>query len=343
MAIGQFQKGLLGYDPMELKMQEQKQWQNLYANAQSPYERMGIALGQIGNAVIGGLWGGESGLDTKAAAINSAIEKARSQYDDGTSDYYKAIAQAIPEQYKDSQQVAMEKAAEVKQKEQTTWTEAIKTVRQDPESLSVFQQPLAESLLRKATKKGWTEQDTPIPQTPEEIKAFAKLYDLSSDPDYGRYLALQKIADKEARKETQQEEQRLLTMDSIRSTIARNNREVSKIASDKFEAGNRWNQERESALALFNANKLDPNVPLKGINLANTELVNAQRIALRQPWTGKANEQITPPGSPSPTPGAKPASAGGDIGQQVTAAFGSYEPTKYEYRIVNGQVQRKAK
>ena len=339
MAIGQFQKGLLGYDPMELKMQEQKQWQALYANAGSPYEKMGIALGQIGNAIVGGLWGGESGLDSKASAINSAIEKARAQYDDGTSDYYRAVAQAIPEQYKDSQQVAMEKAAEIKQKEQTTWTEAIKTVRQDPETLAVFQQPLAESLLRKATKKGWTEQDTPVPQTPEEIKAFAKLYDLSSDPDYGRFLALQKIADKEAKKETQQEEKRVLDIQSIKSTIAKNSRDMEKIGSDKFEAGNRWNQERESAIALFNANKLDPNVPLKGINLANTELVNAQRIALRQPWQGKANEQITPPGGAAP---ANP-KQGADIGQQAAASFGSYDPTKYEYRIVNGQVQRKAK
>lgn len=340
MAIGQFQKGLLGYDPMELKMQEQKQWQALYANAGSPYEKMGIALGQIGNAIVGGLWGGESGLDSKASAINTAIEKARAQYDDGTSDYYRAVAQNIPEQYKDSQQVAMEKAAEVKQKEQTTWTETIKTVRADPETLAVFQQPLAESLLRKATKKGWSEQDTPVPQTTEEIKAFAKLYDLSNDPDYGRYLALQKIADKEARKETQQEEKRVLDISAIKSTIAKNNREMSKIDSDKFEAGARWNEERNSAIALFTANKLDPRQPLKGINLANSELVNAQRIALREPWTGKSGSTIKQPGEAA---GGKPAAEGGDLKQQVTNAFGAYEPTKYEYRIVNGQVQRKAK
>ena len=329
MAIGQFQKGLLGYDPMELKMQEQKQWQALYANAGSPYEKMGIALGQIGNAIVGGLWGGESGLDSKASAINAAIEKARAQYDDNTSDYYRAVAQNIPEQYKDSQQVAMEKAAEVKQKEQTTWTEAIKTVRQDPESLSVFQQPLAESLLRKATKKGWNEQDTPVPQTPEEIKAFAKLYDLSNDPDYGRYLALQKIADKEAKKETQQEEKRLLDMDSIRSTIARNKREVNKLEKeDKFDAGDRWNAELAAAQALFKANGIDPTKPLKGINLANTELVNAQKIALREPFAGKPTKPVTDgvgakPVQPTTNPIALPASSkDAVIGQVYSTAYG---------------------
>lgn len=344
MAIGQFQKGLLGYDPMEMKVLEQKQWQSLYANAQSPYEKMGIALGQLGGALVSDLTGGSSSpLDTKAKAINQAIASAAQQYTQGTAEYYKAIADALPAEYADSKEFATQEYLKVKKSENTTWTDSVNAVTKNPELVTTFQQPLAESLLSKATKKGWNEQDTPIPQTLDEIKAFAQKYELTKDSDYGRYLALQKIADKEAKKETQQEEQRLLTMDSIRSTIAKNNRDMQKIKDDKFETGNRWNAERESALALFAANKLDPNVPLKGINLANTELVNAQRIALRQPWTGKANEQITPPGSTSPAPGAKPASAGGDIGQQVTAAFGSYEPNKYEYRIVNGQVQRKAK
>ena len=336
MAIGQFQKGLLGYDPVELRAQEQKQWQSMYANAGSPYEKMGIALGQLGGAMFGAF---ESPLDSKAKSINDAITKASEQYTQGTSDYYRAVADALPAEYTDSKEVALQKYLETKKAETTVWSDSVKAVKDNPELVTTFQQPLAESLLQKATKRGWNEQDTPIPKTLDEIKEFAKKYELTKDSDYGRYVALQQIADKEGRKEVQQEESRLLTMKSIESTIARNNREVSKIASDKFEAGNRWNQERESAIALFNANKLDPNVPLKGINLANTELVNAQRIALRQPWQGKANEQITPPGGAAP---ANP-KQGADIGQQAAASFGSYDPTKYEYRIVNGQVQRKAK
>jgi hypothetical protein len=294
MAIGQFQKGLLGYDPMELRAQEQKQWQSLYANAGSPYEKMGIALGQLGGAMFGAF---DSPIDSKAKAINEALTKAGEQYQQGTSEYYKAIADSLPADYADSKEVAIQKYLETKKVETTVWSDSVKAVKDNPELVTTFQQPLAESLLQKATKKGWNEQDTPIPKTMDEIKEFAKKYELTKDSDYGRYIALQQIADKEGRKEVQQEEQRLLTMDSIRSTIAKNNRDMQKIKDDKFETGNRWNAERESALALFAANKLDPNVPLKGINLANTELVNAQRIALRQPWTGKANEVITPAGS----------------------------------------------
>lgn len=325
MAIGQFQKGLLGYDPMEMRALEQKQWQSMYANAGSPYEKMGIALGQLGGALFGAF---DSSGGEKAKAIALAQEQAASQYQPGTSEYYKAIADSLPAEYKDSKEVAIQEYTKYKKAENTVWTDSINAVTKNPELVTDFQRPLAESLLSKATKKGWNEAEVPMPQTQEEIRAFVKKYELNNDADYGRYLALQKIADKEARKEGQQEEQRLLTMKSIESTIARNNREVSKIANDKFEAGNRWNQERESALALFNANKLDPNVPLKGINLANTELVNAQRIALRQPWTGKATEQITPPGGtkpaqPTTTPIALPASPkDAVIGQVYSTAYG---------------------
>lgn len=306
------QKGLFGGDPVEMQMQQQKLWQNAYVNAQNPYEKIGLALGQIGAIALGG----DTPFQTKANAINAAITQAGQQYQAGTAEYYKAIADAIPEEYSDSKEYATQKFQETKTKNQEVFIAASNAIAKNPELVGEFTAPLAASLLAKAEAAGWDKTTTPVPQTASEIAAFAKEFNLTKDPDYGRYLSLTKLAEKEAKKETQEEEKRLLTMDSIRSTIARNNREVSKIASDKFEAGNRWNQEREAALALFRANNLDPNVPLRGINLANTELVNAQRIALRQPWTGKATEQITPPGatapsatkgSPSMTPVALPA------------------------------------
>jgi hypothetical protein len=164
------------------------------------------------------------------------------------------------------------------------------------------------------------------------------LYDLDKDPNYNRLMTLRTLADKEAKKEARKEETELLTIDKIKSTIKKNEEDVKKIGSDKFEQGNRWNQERESALNLFAANNIDPRVPLKGINLANTALVNAQKIALREPWTGKATEKITPAGGIASASGGTP-----DIKQQVERLGQVYEPNKYDYRIVNGQVQRKAK
>ena len=333
------QKGLFGGDPVAMQQEQQKVWSNMYGQAGSPYEKMGIALAQIG----GTLFGGETALASKAGAINKAIESANTQYQPGTAEYYKAIADALPAEYADSKEFATQKYLETKKAETTTYTDSVKAIKDNPELLPTFTDPLKISLLQKATKNGWNEADTPVPQTSAEIAAFAKQYNLEKDPMYRQLISLEQVAAKEAKKETQQEESRLLTMESIRTTIAKNKKEMNKIDSDKFEAGARWNEERNSAISLFEANGLDPRKPLKGINLANTELVNAQRIALRDPWTGKSGAVIKQPGETTTTPGGKPAAAGGDIGQQVTAAFGSYEPNKYEYRIVNGQVQRKAK
>lgn len=337
MAIGQFQKGLLGYDPMEMKVLQQKQWQSMYANAQSPYEKMGLALGQLGGALFGAF---DSGADVKANKINEAIAAAGQQYTQGTADYYKAISDALPadSMFTDSKEFATQKYVEVKKAETTAYTDAVKAIKDNPELLPTFVDPLKLSLLQKATRKGWNEAEVPMPQTQEEITAFAKQFGLDTDPMYRQMISMQKVAEKEAKKEVMEAEKGALTMDSIRSTIARNKAELGKIEKDaKFDAGDRWNAELDAANALFKANNIDPTKPLKGINLANTELVNAQKIALRQPFTGKAAKPGAGDG------GGKSASEGGDIKQQVTTAFGTYEPTKYDYRIVNGQVQRKAK
>jgi len=296
------QKGLLGYDPIELRAQEQKQWATLYGQAGSPYEKMGIALGQLGGAIFGG----ESASTSKANAINEALAKAGQQYQQGTAEYYKAVADSLPAEYTDSKEFATQKYLEVKKAETTAYTDAVKAIKDNPELAPTFIDPLKISLLQKATKNGWNEADRPIPQTMDEIKAFAKEYKIDTDPMYRQMMSMQMVADKEAKKEVTEAEKSALTMESIRTTIAKNKKEINKIDSDKFEAGARWNEERNSAIALFEANKLDPRVPLKGINLANTELVNAQRIALRDPWTGKSGAVIKQPGETTTTKSAQP-------------------------------------
>lgn len=328
------QKGLFGGDPVEMQMQQQRMFQSAYANAQNPYEKIGIALGQLGGKVFGG----ESELQIKANAINTAIGQAGQQHQVGTADYYKAIADLLPAEYADSKEFATQKYLETKKNDTATYTNAIKAIKDNPELAATFTDPLKNSLLQKATKNGWNPEETPIPQTNEEIKTFAKQFSLDRDPMYRQFMSMNMVAEKEARKETQQEEQRLLTMESIQSTINKNKADLGKIASDKFEAGARWNEERNSAISLFDANKLDPRQPLKGINLANTELVNAQRIALRDPWTGKSGSTIRQPGAATPTPAGAP-----NIKQQVESLGQVYDPAKFDYRIVNGQVQRKAK
>ena len=74
--------------------------------------------------------------------------------------------------------------------------------------------------------------------------------------------------------------------------------------------------------------------PLTGAARANPAFVEAYQKALRNDWTG--SKGVT---SPPPKPNAGP----GDISKQATTAFGSYDPTKYDYRIINGVVQRAPK
>lgn len=340
MAIApSFTTGLLGYNPREEQLQQQKLWAGLYGQASSPYEKIGIGLGQLGGALVGGLMG-ESATQKRERTLLTVKEAADQQFTPGSPEYYKYVADNLPAgaEYSQSKDLANQEFLKARKAADEAFAADRKGVREDPESLDVYTSKYATPLLAKAQARGFDPEKEDTPQTTEAIKAFAKLYDLDKDPNYNKLLTLRTLADKEAKKEARKEETELLTIEKIQSTITKNKAELGKIGSDKFEAGNRWNQEREAALALFTANKLDPRVPLKGINLANTELVRAQSIALRNPWTGKATEQITPPG----TPPAAPAGSA-DIKQRVESSGQVYDTSKYEYRIVNGQVQRRAK
>ena len=308
-----FAKGLFGVDPAEYSMQQQKLWSNLYAQAGSPYEKMGIALAQIGGTAFGLT---ETPVDKKIADISKVLNDIGTQYQVGTAEYYKAVADALPAQYPDAKAQAQAEYIKFKEKETTTFTSALKAVKDNPESLDAFLDPLKVNILRKATTKGWSEEEVPVPQTAEEFASFAKKFELTNDPDYRRGVALYKVAEKEGKKETLEAETKLLNKEDIQVRIQKNKKELSKLASDNFTAGDRWNAEREAAIALFRAARINPTEPLKGANAANTELVNAQSKALRDPWTGKGNVTITPPsavGAPPAAPTAKPATAPGTI------------------------------
>lgn len=337
-----FQKGLFGGDPAEIAAQQQKVWSNMYASAQSPYEKMGIALGQLGGALLGG----ETSAQAKAKTITDVLNSAQSSFTPGTAEYFKYVAENIPPEYADSRAYAISEYQKAQKAELETTVAVNKQVKENPETVAEFAAPLAQNLLSKARNKGWNPEETPAPETPEQIKAFATLYGLDKDPDYRRFTVLTNLAAKEAKKEGQEEEKRLLTMDSIRSTIARNSAELNKISNDKFEAGARWNEERNSAIELFRANNLDPRKPLKGSALANTELVNAQRIALREPWTGKSGStnkdagggsststSSTKPVQPTTTPIALPASPKDAVIGQVYST--TYGPAQWDGKKFN--------
>jgi hypothetical protein len=298
MAIGQFQKGLLGYDPMEVRALEQKQWQSLYANAQSPYEKMGIALGQLGGALLGGF---DSSSNVKAKTINEAIAAAGQQYTQGTAEYYKAISDALPADamFTDSKEFATQKYAEVKKAEDAAFNESSKSISDRPDTYNVLAAPLAQALVVKAKANGYDES-TPLPTTSKEISQFAKDYGLVRDPVYGKLISLTKTYEAATSEKTTKAEKDVLSIEQIKTNIKLDNARLGQIGKEDFDKGARWNAENAAAREFLSANKIDLNKPLTGSARANPAFVEAYQKALRNDWSGSK-------GITSPASGGKPA------------------------------------
>lgn len=327
------QKGLFGGDPVAMQQAEKQQWAAMYGQAGSPYEKMGLALAQLGGAVLAPA----NAIDTKAAAVNKALQNAAAQYQQGTAEYYKAIAEdpALSE-YSDSKEFATQKYLETKKAETTAYTDSVKAIKDNPELAPTFIDPLKISLLQKATKNGWNEADTPIPQTMDEIKSFAKQYGVDKDPMFRQMVSLQAVADKEAKNEQVKAEKDLLSVDQIKANIRLDNARLGQIGKDDFDKGARWNAENAAARQFLEANKVDLNKPLTGAAKANPAFVEAYQKALRNDWTGsKGITSPSKPSSPSMTPVALPADKRAlNVGQVYSTPNGNAQWDGSKFNLV---------
>ena len=75
--MAKLEAGLFGYDPTELRQAEQQRWATMYGQSGSPYEKMGMALGQLGGAAVKGLFG----IEDPAISANKEATALASQYD----------------------------------------------------------------------------------------------------------------------------------------------------------------------------------------------------------------------------------------------------------------------
>lgn len=291
------QKGLFGGDPVAMQQAEKQQWAAMYGQAGSPYEKMGLALGQLG----GKLFGGANPMETKAAAITKALQNAAAQYQQGTPEYYKAVAEdpSLAE-YADSREFAAQKYLEAKKASAEEFAAERKGVREDPGSVDVYAPKYAIDLLSKAEAKGFDRTKEAMPETTEEIKVFAKTYGLDKDPAYNKFMTLRTLAEKEAKIEQVKAEKDVLSLDQIKTNIKLDNARLGQIGKDDFDKGARWNAENAAARQFLVANKVDLTKPLTGAAKANPAFVEAYQKALRNDWTGSK-------GITSPTPGDKPA------------------------------------
>ncbi len=68
---------ILGFDPVEYQQQQQKLLQGQFASAQSPYERMGLALGNVFGRAIGG----EDATLKRASEVRSIYDDVMTTFD----------------------------------------------------------------------------------------------------------------------------------------------------------------------------------------------------------------------------------------------------------------------
>lgn len=91
--MAKIEAGLFGYDPTEIQQANQQRWATMYGQSGSPYEKMGMALGQIGTAAFKGLFD----IEDPAIAANKEATALASQFDlnsaAGLKEYTMALQQ----------------------------------------------------------------------------------------------------------------------------------------------------------------------------------------------------------------------------------------------------------
>lgn len=150
MATSSLKKGLLGYDPMEVQMQQQKLWSNMYGQAGSPYEKMGLALGQLGGALFGAFDGGG-----EVKSLDTVVQEAGKQFTPQSPEYFKYIASSLPDSMAESKARAMQMALEAEAAASKSQMESVKFVTENPQQLNTaIQAPAAsaQALINRAVQ-----------------------------------------------------------------------------------------------------------------------------------------------------------------------------------------------
>ena len=143
MAIApNFTTRLLGYDPLEQQRQQQKLWAGMYGQASSPYEKIGMGVGQLGAALVGGLMG-ESPAQKEEKAVMEVKQQADALFTPGSPEYFSFVAENLPAEYSDSKAYAMQEAMKAEAAAQKTYLDRVKTVTENPQQLGIVSAPIS--------------------------------------------------------------------------------------------------------------------------------------------------------------------------------------------------------
>jgi hypothetical protein len=152
MAIApSFTTGLLGYNPREEQLQQQKMLAGLFGQASSPYEKIGIGLGQLGGALIGGLMG-DSPAMKKEKAVMEVKKQADTQFTPGTAEYFRFVAENLPAEYADSRAYAAQEAMKAQAAADKMYLDRVKTVTENPAQMGIVSAPISAQVQSQIAK-----------------------------------------------------------------------------------------------------------------------------------------------------------------------------------------------
>jgi hypothetical protein len=181
MAIApNFTTGLLGYDPLEQQRQQQKMWAGMYGQASSPYEKIGLGIGQIGGALIGGLMG-DSPAQKKEKAVMEVRQAADAQFAPGSPEYFRFVAENLPAEYADSRAFAAQEAAKAQAAADKMYLDRVKTVTENPQQLGIVSAPISTQVQAQIAKMS---EATGQPLNEQQIAS------LQASPQYQQLVGL---------------------------------------------------------------------------------------------------------------------------------------------------------
>ena len=345
---------LLGFDPIEEERNRQKLWTSLYAGASSPWEKVGIGIGQL----AGGLFGGETTAATQQEQLNKVSTEALQQFAPNSADYFRYIADNLPDSMTMVKTNAAALARDAESKERTAMQADTKYVKENPEALAIELQPLTTRLENRAkllyAKEGYDPASgEPIPD--------AIMKKLEATPEYKKIAQLSEVGQAALIEKGRKVEKDAIDLELAKKNLemkdldfTQKNLNITKLRQDLAGAS----QNVLSARAVFQVNKLDYLRPLDeqkiSSKLKNTpgfmsSLIQAQRKALEgvdQETINRALGDKAPaaPATATPAKGKPEASVSSvAIKAAVEAKGDTYQPDIYDYRIVGNEVQRKKK
>lgn len=322
---------LLGYDPREDELTRRKLWAGLYGAAQSPWEKIGIGISQLGGALFDKAFGDETA--DPVTQINKVATEASQQFTPNSADYFKYISENV------SNPIVKQNAAQLYRealKEETKQNRAdIEFVTKNPDQLPTEIEALTDRLNAKARTLGWNPQDPLQQEVPAEIQAK-----LEKTPEYRKILQLSTAGQNAMIDKAQKEEKEATDLALAKMNLSMKDLDIRSKELNIEKLTREINGIKNDVLAsrkFFEVNGLDYTKPLDAQNIPAklkytpgfmSSLISAQKKALEglPASAAKPAEETIKPLTKA----------------EVEAEGGKYDPA-YDYAIVNGELRRKKK